>query len=163
MEKKEMLVGEIMKRKVVTVKRSTTLKELIRIFGKFTFHTLPVVEKDNRLVGVVALEDILKVFEPYPSQISQMLKTIPFVEGYEEKFPLEVDIPSEMGMLCLVEDLMNTNVVTASEEMTIFKARSLMKLHKVKRLPITDKGGRLVGIVSLFDVILAVFKKKGIL
>jgi len=66
-------------------------------------------------------------------------------------------------VLCVVEDLMNTNVVTASEEMTSFEARSLMKLHKLRRLPVTDKEGHLVGIISLFDIILAVFKKKGIL
>lgn len=163
MERKDMLVGEVMKRKVVTVKRYTTLRELIEIFGKFTFHTLPVIEKDNRLVGVVALEDILKIFEPYPSHILEMLERVPFLDEYGERSLLEVDIPSEMGVLCVVEDLMNTNVVTVSEEMTTFEARSLMKLHKLRRLPVTDKEGHLVGIISLFDIILAVFKKKGIL
>ena len=62
MEKKDMLVKDAMKKKIVTVKRSTTLRELVGIFGKFTFHTLPVVEKDNKLVGVVALEDIVRVY-----------------------------------------------------------------------------------------------------
>jgi len=163
MQRKDMLVGEVMRRKVVTVKRSTTLKELIEIFGKFTFHTLPVIEKDNRLVGVVALEDVLKIFEPYPSHILEMLERVPFLDEYGERSLLEVDIPPEMGVLCVVEDLMNKNVITISEEMTTFEARSLMKLHKLKRLPVTDKEGHLVGIISLFDIILAVFRKKGIL
>ncbi len=163
MERKDMLVEEVMKREVVTVKRYTTLRELIGIFGKFTFHTLPVIEKDNKLVGVVDLEDILKIFEPYPSHILEMLERVPFLDEYGERSLLEVDIPSEMGALCVVEDLMNTNVVTASEEMTSFEARSLMKLHKLRRLPVTDKEGHLVGIISLFDIILAVFKRKGIL
>jgi len=47
-------------------------------------------------------------------------------------------------------------------EMTTFEARSLMKLHKVRRLPVVDEEDHLIGIVSLFDIILAVFKKKGI-
>lgn len=163
MEKKDMLVKDVMKKKVVTVKRSTTLRELIGIFGKFTFHTLPVVEEDNKLVGVVALEDILKIFEPYPSHILEMLERVPFLDEYGERSLLEVDIPSELGVLCVVEDLMNKNVITVSEEMTTFEARSLMKLHKLRRLPVVDKEGRLIGIISLFDIILAVFKKKGIL
>jgi len=163
MQRKDMLVGEVMRRKVVTVKRSTTLKELIEIFGKFTFHTLPVIEKDNKLVGVVALEDVLKIFEPYPSHILEMLERVPFLDEYGERSLLEVDIPPEMGVLCVVEDLMNKNVITISEKMTTFEARSLMKLHKLKRLPVTDKEGHLVGIISLFDIILAVFRKKGIL
>ena len=163
MEKKDMLVKDVMKKKVVTVKRSTTLRELIGIFDKFTFHTLPVVEEDNKLVGVVALEDILKIFEPYPSHILEMLERVPFLDEYGERSLLEVDIPCELGVLCLVEDLMNRNVITTSEEMTTFEARSLMKLHKLRRLPVVDKEGYLKGIISLFDIILAVFKKKGIL
>ncbi|GAI23697.1 unnamed protein product, partial [marine sediment metagenome] len=66
-------------------------------------------------------------------------------------------------VLCVVDDLMNRNVITISGEMTTFEARSLMKLHKVRRLPVVDEEGHLIGIVSLFDIILAVFKKKGVL
>jgi len=87
MKRKDMLVEEVMKKKVVTVRRGTTLKELIEIFGKFTFHTLPVVEKDNRLVGVVALEDVLKIFQPYPSHILEMLERVPFLDEYGERSP----------------------------------------------------------------------------
>jgi len=163
MKRKDMLVEEVMKKKVITVRRGTTLKELIEIFGKFTFHTLPVIEKDNKLVGVIALEDIFKIFEPYPSHILEMLERVPFLDEYGERSLLEVDIPPELGVLCVVDDLMNKNVITISEEMTTFEARSLMKLHKVRRLPVVDEEGHLIGIVSLFDIILAVFRKKGIL
>jgi len=163
MEKKKMLVREVMKKDVVTVKRSTTLKELIEILGKFTFHTLPVVEEDNRVIGIVALEDILKIFQPYPSNVLHMLERIPFLEEYEERSLLEEDIPSEMGVLCVVEDMMNTNIVIISEEASTLEARRLMKLHRLKRIPVVDKEGHLVGIISLFDIILAVFKAKGIL
>ena len=76
---------------------------------------------------------------------------------------MEEDVPSEMGVLCVVEDLMNTNIVTISEEVTTLEARRLMKLHRLKRIPVVDKEGHLVGIISLFDIILAVFKAKGIL
>lgn len=163
MGEKEMRVGEVMQKRVVTVKRSTTLRELIEILRKFTFRTLPVVDEDNRVIGIVALEDILKIFQPYPSNVLNMLEKIPFLEEYEERSLLEEDIPSEMGVLCVVEDMMNTNIVTISEETSTLEARRLMKLHRLKRIPVVDKEGHLVGIISLFDIILAVFKRKGIL
>ena len=163
MGEKEMRVGDVMQKRVVTVKRSTTLRELIEILRKFTFHTLPVVDEDNRVIGIVALEDILKIFQPHPSNILNMLERIPFLDEYEERSLLEEDIPSEMGVLCVVEDVMNTNIVTISEEATTLEARRLMKLHRLKRVPVVDKEGHLVGIISLFDIILAVFKAKGIL
>ncbi|MEA3485713.1 MAG: CBS domain-containing protein, partial [Candidatus Aerophobetes bacterium] len=93
----KMFVKEAMRRDVITVKESTTLKELMEIFYKYTFHTLPVVREDKKVVGVVALEDICKIFYPHPPHILRMLERTPLWNGYEEKNLLEVDIPSEMG------------------------------------------------------------------
>ena len=55
MKRKDMIVEEVMKKGVITARRGTTLRELMGIFGKFNFHVLPVIEKDNKLVGVIAL------------------------------------------------------------------------------------------------------------
>ena len=163
MEVEKIQVKEIMRKRVITVKESTTLRELIEIFDKYTFHTLPVVDKENKVVGIVAFEDILKVFEPHPSYIMDMLRRTPLWEEYEIKDFLEIDIPPEIGILCVAEDLMNTNVITTTEEATIIEVCSLMKLNKLRRIPVVDKERRLVGIVSLFDIILAIFKEKGVL
>ncbi len=92
-----------------------------------------------------------------------MLERVPFLDEYGERPLSQVDIPPELGVLYVVDDLMNRNVITVSGEMTTFEARSLMKLHKIGRLPVVDKEGHLIGIVSLFDIIMAVFKKKGVL
>jgi len=158
-----MKVSDCMTKKVVTIKRSTTLTQLIKTFQKYNFHTLPVVEEDNRLVGIVNFEDILKVFQPYGAELSTMLKAVPFLgmELEEEDF-LGADIPSEMGILVVVDDIMNTHFVTAEPEIDINKARSLMKLHKVAHLSVT-KEGILVGMISLFDIILAVFRERGVI
>ncbi|MCD6232274.1 CBS domain-containing protein, partial [Candidatus Aerophobetes bacterium] len=159
MEVEKIQVKEIMRKRVITVKESTTLRELIEIFDKYTFHTLPVVDKENKVVGIVAFEDILKVFEPHPSYIMDMLRRTPLWEEYGIKDFLEIDIPPEIGILCVAEDLMNTNVITTTEEATIIEVCSLMKLNKLRRIPVVDKERRLVGIVSLFDIILAIFKE----
>ncbi|MEA1964476.1 MAG: CBS domain-containing protein [Candidatus Aerophobetes bacterium] len=163
MEKREMLVKEVMRTEPVKVRESTTLKELMAVFYKFTFHTIPVVRSDNKLVGIVALEDILKIFQPYPPHISEMLKRTPFLDVYEDIELLDADIPPEMGTLCIVKDLMNVNVVTIDKEAITGEALSLMKLHQLRRLPVVDKEGFLIGIISLFDIILAVFREKGVL
>lgn len=158
-----MPVAEVMTRKVITAKRSTTLKELMEIFRRFSLRTLPVVDRENKVIGVVALEDVLKIFQPHPSDILDMLDRVPFLDEYDDRSLWDVDIPPEMGVLCVVEDLMNVNVVTINEEATTIQARSLMKLHRLRRIPVVDKENRLLGIISLFDIIMAVFKQKGIL
>jgi len=163
MGEEAMPVAEVMTRKVITAKRSTTLKELMEIFRRFSLRTLPVVDRENKVIGVVALEDVLKIFQPHPSDILDMLDRVPFLDEYDDRSLWDVDIPPEMGVLCVVEDLMNVNVVTINEEATTIQARSLMKLHRLRRIPVVDKENCLLGIISLFDIIMAVFKQKGIL
>ena len=133
-----MKVKDCMSKEVVTVKRATSLSQLIQTFQKYSFYTLPVVEQDSRLVGVVDFEDILKVLQPYNVEITSMLKTIPFLEmeSKEEDF-LDVDISSEMGILVVVDDIMTTSFVTVEPDVDVNKARSLMKLHNILRLPVT--------------------------
>ena len=75
-----MKVKDCMTKEVITVKRSTSLSQLIETFQRYNFHTLPVIEADNRLVGIVIFEDILKVFQPYGIELSTMLKTVPFLD-----------------------------------------------------------------------------------
>ncbi len=120
-----MKVKDCMTKEVVTVKRSSTLSQLIKTFQKYNFHTLPVIEADNDLVGIINFEDILKVFQPYSEDLSKMLMTVPFLdmESKEEDF-LGADISSEMGILVVVDDIMDTHFVTAELEMDINKARA---------------------------------------
>lgn len=157
-----MKVKDCMTKDVITVKRSTALTELIEIFRKCNFHTLPVVEEGNKIVGIVTFEDILKVFQPYSQQMVKMLETIPFVEKMEEEDILLADISSGMGVLVVVDDFMNTSFVTINQGASIKEARSLMRLHNIEILPVV-KNGTLVGIVTLFDIILSVFKQKGVI
>ncbi|MEA3561019.1 MAG: CBS domain-containing protein [Candidatus Omnitrophota bacterium] len=158
-----MKVKDCMTEKVVTVKRSTTLTELIGLFRKYNFHTLPVVEVDNKIVGIITFEDIFKVFQPYSQEVARMLEATPLMERMEEEDILLADISSEMGMLIIVDDLVNTRFVTVSQDSSIEEARALMKLHHLPRLLVIKDKGFLKGIISLFDIILAVFKEKGVI
>ena len=155
-----MLVKDVMKKDVVTVRRETTLRELIGIFHKYTFHTIPVVE-DEKIVGIVELEHLLRTFQPHPAHIHELLKNVPFLEE-EERNIFELEITSEMAMLCLVDDIIERKFLTIGEDVIVQEARRLMKLHQTQRLPVVDKEDNLVGIISLFDIVLSVFKEKGI-
>ena len=159
-----MIVKDVMTRDVVTVKRSTSLSALIGLFQKYNFHTLPVVNDDGIIAGIVNFENLLKVFQPYGSEISQLLRPVPRLlldDDIEEDIVLS-EISSDIGKLLLVDDLMETNFVTVGPEDSILKTRSLMRMQEIKQLPVA-KEGRLAGIISLFDIILAVFREKGVI
>lgn len=52
----------------------------------------------------------------------------------------------------MVKDWMSTSVITATPHVRISEAHQLMKDAKVRRLPVIDEKGRLVGIVTIGDV-----------
>ena len=158
-----MKVKDCMSKKVVSMKRSTTLSQLSKTFQKYNFHTLPVIEEDNRLVGVINFEDILKVFQPYSMELSTMLNAVPLLEmeSKEEDF-LAADISSEMGILVVVDDIMSTGFPSIGPETGINQARTEMKVHNTYLLPVVEEE-KLIGMISLFDIILAVFKERGVI
>jgi len=52
----------------------------------------------------------------------------------------------------LIRDWMTSDVITVSAETSMFKAGKLMKEHDIRRLPVIDDDGRVIGIVSDRDV-----------
>jgi CBS domain-containing protein len=57
---------------------------------------------------------------------------------------------------------MKTDVITIEESKTIADARGLMNLHNIERMPVT-KDDVLVGFITVFDIIIALFKERNII
>lgn len=55
----------------------------------------------------------------------------------------------------LIQELMTRNPITTTPEMPVTEALSLMREKKVRRLPVLDKSGKLIGIVSDKDLLYA--------
>jgi len=77
---------------------------------------------------------------------------------------LDIDyITPEMGILVVADEIMSGNYITVGQEASIMQAYSLMKKHATKMLMVTDEDNKLIGVLGLFDIIFAIFKKKGII
>ena len=155
-------VEDCMSARVVTAKRSTPLNKIIKLLENHNFRTLPVIENDNRVVGVITLEEILRVFSPHSSDLARILETIPFVEPSREEDLFVADLSSEMGILVVADDIMTQRFVTITPTVDISKAYASMKLHKVNILLVVEEN-KLIGIISKFDIILSSFKEKGVI
>jgi len=155
-----MLAKEIMKKDLVTVKRSTTLRELITRLQDFhTIPLVPVIEKDSRLVGTVSFNSLIDVFLPYEASV---FKVIPFLER-EDISIFELEITPEMGFLIVVDDIMDTRIIAVDEEEPLEKVYNLMKKHSLDKLPVVNRDKQLVGMIGDFDILVAVFRQKGII
>ena len=59
----KMQIGEVMTREVVNTTTDTNQEEVARAIQRYDFLALPVVDKENRLVGIVTVDDLIDVIE----------------------------------------------------------------------------------------------------
>ena len=148
----EVCVGKCMKRKVVTVTASTTVEEAARVVVQERVGTLPVVDEEGILSGVVRLQDLLRIFMP---DFVALLDDIDFVHDFgamEEVRPETILQAAQLTMTDLA-----ATPVAVEEDDGLMHAMVTMLKHQLQDLPIVDKAGRLVGIASRVDIARAFF------
>ena len=143
-------VKDFMTKNVVTISRETTIQEIARIFLTHTFDLLPVVNKENKLLGVIAKKDLLSPFVP---EYFDLLEDIEFISdfGFLEAVPGAI-----LENLLVAEDIMRENPVIIDKEASCFKVLALMASREIRHLPVVEEG-KLVGIVSRTDILKIIF------
>jgi CBS domain-containing protein len=142
-------VKNIMTTQVVAVHRSASFKEIAARLRKERVSAFPVVDDDGTVVGVVSETDLLPketLDAGWAAGVPEMTSHV-LNQGDQEK-----------AESVTAAELMTQPAVTATPEDTVEHAARLMYIHRVKRLPVTDAAGRLVGIISRADV-LSVFDR----
>jgi len=144
-----MRIGDCMKRAVVSVSPSTTVQEAAQLIVDKHIGTLPVVNAQGVVVGMLTIRDILKIFLP---DFVALLDNIDFVRdfGAMEKSPK--DVPGAARLT--VKDVMQPPV-TIEEDCGLLRAYAVLDKHSLRDLPVVDKAGRLVGIASRVDIAVA--------
>lgn len=147
-----MLVREVMSTGLVTAKKTDTVRSVVMKMLNRHCATIPVVEGDNQLIGIVTLRDVLLPLYPnYGDYIHDTVHSRNFVEmeeGYLEALEGKV------------EDIMSRNPVTVEPNDPVLGAASYMGLKKFRRIPVVDQGV-LVGMVSLGDINRGLFFERG--
>jgi len=154
------LVRDVMDREVISISPGTTLRELLKKFRGFhTFPVVPVTDEKGVMLGSIYFRNLVEIFR---TKGADLIKGIPFLEK-EEADIFSLDIGEDAGLLIVAQDIMDIKFLHLDEDMTLEKAYTTMKVNSVDRLPVTDKEGRLTGIIGIFDILLAIFEKKGLI
>lgn len=139
---------EIMTRKVVTVNKSLSIKELSKLFIDNRFNGIPVTDDDNKIIGVVTQGDLIEQNKNLhiPTVIA-LFDAVLFLES-EKKF--ESDVKKLTGTT--VEDIYHKDVISVSPDADINIITTLMAEKDIHTLPVID-GDKLVGIIGKRDII----------
>jgi CBS domain-containing protein len=137
-----MKVRDIMTTDPVKVTGSTRLKEAARLMVRHRVSGLPVVDDGGKLIGIVSEGDFIRREAGRERPHGVSLLDAVFGEGELEPVGAET-----------VAEVMTRSVVTITPEATVGEAARVMGRRNVKRLPVVDLEGELVGIVSRADVV----------
>lgn len=141
-------VADIMTRDVVSIKGTTTVREMAAIFDTKHFGTLPILDDAGNLVGIVTTSDLVEQDRPLhiPTVISIFDWVIPL--GGESALQRDLDkITAQTA-----SELASTDVITVTPADTVSAAAEIMSSQKLHTLPVVD-GKKLVGVVSRIDII----------
>ncbi|MDY0812551.1 CBS domain-containing protein [Kitasatospora purpeofusca] len=135
------IVGELMTRAVVHVRPGTGFKEITRLLAEHDITSVPVLDHEERPIGLVSEADLL-LNEAAQEDPAGLLLT-PQLSPEEHT----------RSRAATAEGLMTSPAVCARPEWTVVEAARLMQREHLKRLPVVDEAGRLVGIVSRSDLL----------
>ncbi|MEU9181687.1 CBS domain-containing protein [Streptomyces sp. NPDC048550] len=129
---KHIKVGDLMTDEVVAVVSATSFKDVAKLLAQHDVSGLPVVDDEDRVVGVVSESDLL------------IRQAAPVAAASSEASPVAEVTAGEV---------MSTPAVTIHAEETAADAARLMTRRSVERLPVVDEEERLVGIVTRRDLL----------
>jgi acetoin utilization protein AcuB len=139
-----MFVSRSMTREVVITDQNANIFAAQELMAQNSIRHLPVVDKDNRLLGIVTDRDIRSAL-PY--------------SFFKET---NSDIDKEQFSSLKVKDIMSQNPIAISPTYTIQDALMLIQDSKVGALPVVDEENKVTGIISVRDLLRAFINVLGI-
>ena len=136
--------GDVMVTEVVSVTRKTPLDQVAAVMARRGISGVPVVEEGERVVGVISEKDFLTRMgeqdtETFMGVVAECLKGLGCVA---------VSIRGQNA-----EDIMTSPAVTVNEESSIREIANLLTEKNINRVPVINRKGHLVGIISRADIV----------
>jgi CBS-domain-containing membrane protein/PII-like signaling protein len=137
----DVAVAMVMARDPVCVDPATSVRDVVEIMRSRDLGGIPVVE-DGIPLGIITGSDLIT-----RAGLKARLSLLPGLDPAEVVRTLE-HLPGVVA-----RDIMTAPVVTISQSLALSQAATLMVTQKLKRLPVLDQQGKLVGIVSRVDLL----------
>ncbi|MFF2848842.1 CBS domain-containing protein [Streptomyces sp. NPDC058001] len=129
-------VARVMTGEVVSVVPETPFKDIAKLLAAQGFSGLPVLDEDDRVLGVISESDLLA------RQASADAER-------REPGGASPGAPAELT----ARSLMSSPAITVAASATVVEAARTMLRHGVERLPVVDQRDRLTGIVTRRDLL----------
>jgi len=146
------MIRDCMKREVISISSTTTVREAAGVVVERHIGLLPIVDDQGRLIGVVGLHNLLTLELP---DFVNFITDVDFVHDFGA---VETTRPEPYLLEQPVSTLMQP-AISVDEECGLLRAYALMLQHRLLDLPVVAKDGRLVGLASRVDIGAAILSR----
>ncbi|MFE2216980.1 CBS domain-containing protein [Streptomyces canus] len=140
------IVGDVMTREVIEARRETPLKDLARLLDRHRISGLPVVDHDDKVLGVISETDLIRRRAARSADRSVRRFRVPALRRSARRV-------AAVARATTAEDLMTSPAITVHPEQRVADAARVMERHGVERLPVVDEEDRLIGIATRRDLL----------
>lgn len=150
-----MKIDSVMTKDVVTLLQEDTIRSASLKMAEKNISGAPVLNGDGKLIGMLSEADVLRSLKTTKKTLQMVFPSlssigVSFREQLTEKEALEAYQDVEN---MTVKELMTLDVVTVSSDDELRDAISQMVAKGINRLPVVDKMGKVVGIITRGDIL----------
>lgn len=135
-------LGRIMTRGVASIRRETEFQDIWTLMREHRIRGVPVLDHENRLVGMVSVIDFLKQADW--RMCDSLAQRVKFYLWHKKA-------------LTTAENIMSSPVITLAEDAPLTDAFLIFAEKGINHLPIVDAQGKLSGIVTRLDLLAALY------
>jgi CBS-domain-containing membrane protein len=146
-----MKIKNCMKKKVHSVQTGATVADALRMLMHHNIGTLPVLDLQGHLIGLILLRDLINLVMP---DFVDLLENIRFVHdfGAVEKRNIRVE-----DLERKVDEIMGAPI-SAQADFSLLHGAAILRQNNLIDLPIVDADNHLCGIVSQVDLGIAMMR-----
>ncbi|MFJ7856456.1 CBS domain-containing protein [Peribacillus sp. NPDC097206] len=149
-----MLVKDYMIKEVYVARPNFTLKEIMGLFIENKVGGVPVVDDQDKLLGMVSDGDILRYLAPAEESVKGYYTYITILPGEN----LDEKVASKMNDK-VSQIIKNKKITKLSPEDPLSDLIKVISKHHFKKIPVVDERNKVVGIISRGDALRALYKE----
>jgi CBS domain-containing protein len=140
-----MKISACMKRNVISIWETATIREAAAVFAKEHVGLLPIVDEQNKLVGVIGLRDLISL------ELPDFIRFVSDVDFVHDFGAVETTRPKPEVLDQSIKLLMKP-AITVHEDSGLLRTYALMLQHQLHDIPVVSNDDQLVGMASRVDI-----------
>lgn len=140
-----MKAREFMRRDLTSVELDATIAEVIYLMEQSGLSSLPVLDDEGVLVGVISEKDLIRAALPGNLEMLHSASFLPSLNQLTRRLQEMADHP--------VSEYMRSDVIFVRPDDEDLQIADTLIRHELKQIPVVDEQGHLVGVIRRIDLL----------